>query len=261
MSMIITGVEHGIGTITMNHPGRRNALGCAMIKALIEALEQFRCERVRVVVVRAAPGMRVWCSGFDIEDLPRDGLAPDAVLDPDPLRPLIRQLTGMPMPVIGLIQGGVFGGGCELALACDLLIAEAEATFALTPGRLGVPYPIAGLDLLLNRLTATVLKEMAFSARPVTAARALALGFINHVVPAAEIEAFTLALAQDIAANAPLSLSVIKRTVAALTVPAPLSDDAAAEIHALARMAWSSRDFAEGVTAFQQRRPPQFTGE
>lgn len=109
-----------------------------------------------------------------------------------------------------MIEGGVWGGACEVAFACDLIIAAPSASFAVTPARLGVPYNVSGMLTFLNACSLRIVKEMAFTAKPISAERAQKLGIINYMIPVERLESFTYELARDIAENAPLSISVMK---------------------------------------------------
>jgi methylmalonyl-CoA decarboxylase len=145
--------------------------------------------------------------------------------------------------------------------ACDLIIAAPGATFAITPARLGVPYNIAGMLTFLNGSNMRIAKEMAFTAKPVSAERAERLGMINHVVPPGEIEAFCRTMANDIAANAPLSISVMKEQLRILAGAHPMSPQGFERIQGLRRLVYDSRDYVEGIQAFKEKRKPKFTGE
>ena len=109
-----------------------------------------------------------------------------------------------------MIEGTVWGGACELVITCDLVVATPEATFALTPAKLGVPYNTAGIQNMLNSINTRLLKEMLFTARPITSEQALYAGMINHVVPAADIENFTRQLATHVAAMSPMCVALLK---------------------------------------------------
>src|SRR5215212_4200664 len=208
MSYTTSEVTEFIGTITLDHERRRNALSHALVEEVIAALRSFSEAEVRVVILRAKPGAKVFSAGHDIDELPesrRDPLGWD-----DPLRRLVREIEGYPGPVIAMVEGSVWGGATETVLACDLVVAAEGATFAVTPARLGVPYNVGGMLTFLNAAPLRLVKEMVFTARPVDAARAERHGMVNHVVPAAELGAFTTDIARAIAGNAPLSVAVMK---------------------------------------------------
>ena len=188
MGYVQTSVDGFVGMVCLDHFAKRNALSSGLCDAIIEALNSFAAAKMRVALLRAKPGVRIWSAGHDVDELPdgrRDPLGWD-----DPLRRLIRAIESFPAPVIAMLEGAVWGGGCEVALACDIAIAAPNVTFALTPARLGVPYNISGMLTFLNSASLRLIKEMAFTAKPVSAERALAAGLVNHVVAADELEIF-----------------------------------------------------------------------
>ena len=258
MPLILTEQRDHIGFITLDHPEKRNALSETLVEDFIAALLTLRQQQVRAVILRARPGEKVWSAGHDVNELPesqRDPLGWD-----DPLRQLVRGIQAFPAPIVAMIEGTVWGGGCEMALACDLIVATPATTFALTPAKIGVPYNISGMVNFLNAANLHVMKEMAFTAQPLGAERAERLGMVNHVVPAAELESFTLALARQIARNAPLSVAVMKEQLRILSSARPMSPEGFERVQGLRRVVYDSEDYQEGIRAFKEKRKPDFKG-
>ena len=258
MALVLTEIRDAVGIITLNHPGKRNALAKALVDDIIATMQDFEARKLRVVILRAETGAKVWSAGHDVGELPesrRDPLGWD-----DPLRYLIRGIEEFPSPVIAMVEGGVWGGACETVFACDLIVAAPGATFAATPAKLGVPYNVSGMLTFLNASSMRIAKEMAFTARPISAARAERLGMINYVVPADELERFTVALAEDIAANAPLSIAVMKEQLRILAGAHPMTPQGFERIQGLRRLVYDSADYQEGIRAFKEKRKPKFRG-
>ena len=256
---VLISSQAGIATITLQDPRRRNALSSKLIEDVLAGLDRFECDRSRVVVLRAAPGTSVWSAGHDVRELRKPGGT--RFRWSDPLRVLIRRIEEFRAPVTGLIEGSVRGGACEVALACDLLIATPDATFALTPARLGVPYNAAGLLTFMNRIPLAILKEMAFGGEPIDAWRAAEVGIVNHVVPAQEVEGYVPTLARRISRNAPLAVSVMKEQLRLLKSAHSLTPEMFERLQGLRRTVYDSRDYQEGIRAFLEKRVPEFTGE
>lgn len=259
MPFVLTDVQESIGTITLNHPEKRNALSEALVGEIIAALSQFKSQKVRVAILCAQPGSKVWSAGHDVSELPesrRDPLGWD-----DPLRNLIREIELFAAPVIAMIEGGVWGGASETVFACDLIVAAPSATFAVTPAKLGVPYNVSGMLTFLNAASIRIVKEMTFTAKPISAERAERLGVINYVVPNGELEAFTYGLAREITCLAPLSIAVMKEQLRILAGAYPMSPQGFERIQGLRRIVYDSGDYQEGIRAFKEKRKPVFTGE
>ena len=121
MSLVTTQIDSSIGTLTLNHPRKHNALSGQLVGDLIAGFEALQQADVRVVVLRALPGARVWSAGHDVNELPESGRDPLGF--DDPLRQLVRTIENLPCPVIAMVEGGVWGGACEVVLACDIVVA------------------------------------------------------------------------------------------------------------------------------------------
>lgn len=259
MPLVKKHVADHIATLTLDHDEKRNALSKELIAAILEAFEEFERQRARVVILRANPGARVWSAGHDVRELPNPGR--DPLSYQDPLEQVIRAIRASPAPVVGLIEGGVWGGGCELALCCDMLIGTPTATFAITPAKLGVPYNVSGVLRVMSAVGAMLAREMFFTARPLEAERALQVGILNHLLPPDEIEAYTRDLARAIARNSPLAIAVIKEQLRMLSNAAPLHPETFERLQGLRRRVYDSDDYREGIASFLEKRPPHFKGE
>ncbi len=258
MPLILTETRDAIGTIVMNHAQKRNALSDALIEEITLALDRFREDNIRAAVLRAPAGVKVWSAGHDVSELPDRGR--DPLGWSDSLRVLVRAIQEFPAPVIALIEGGVWGGGCEVAIACDVLVATPDATFAITPAKLGVPYNLGGVLTLMNMIPLPVLKEMLFTAQPSPTAQTLNLGIINYIKPAEEIEAFVYDLAAHMVVNSPLSIAVMKEELRLLSGAHAITPDLFERMQGLRRVVYDSHDYQEGLNAFREKRKPRFDG-
>ncbi len=258
MGLVQASVTGGVGTVTLNDPPKRNALSAALIRDLLQALGDTSSGGARVIVVRAASGARVWSAGHDVNELPRNGR--DPLTYDDPLRQVVRTIKELPVPVVAMIEGGVWGGACELVMSCDLVIAGEAATFAVTPAKLGVPYDVAGALNFMQAVPLQVIKELLFTARPIGARRALEVGMVNHVVPGDRLEATTSDLAEDVARNSPLVVRLLKEASRLLSGATSLTPEAFQRIQALRRRIYDSADYQEGIRAFFEKRAPRFQG-
>jgi methylmalonyl-CoA decarboxylase len=146
-------------------------------------LEDFRDKGIRVVILRAPSGTKTWSAGHNVGELPKHKHARDPLTYNDPLRVVVRKIQEYPAPVLAMIEGGVWGGACELAMACDMVIVAENATFGMTPAKLGVPYNLGGIQNMLGSVPLVFVKEMLFRAAPISARRAYEVG-IAKLCPA-----------------------------------------------------------------------------
>jgi methylmalonyl-CoA decarboxylase len=237
---LVTTVNDGIGVITLKH-GEVNPLSKQLIEDICSCLEHMKSLAVRVVILRAQKGVKVFCAGHDVKELPTNGR--DPLTYSDPLRHLVRVIE------------------CEMVMSCDLIIATTESTFAFTPAKLGVPYNLSGMLNLMKVADIHFIKEMLFTAQPVGAERLAACGVINHVVPREQLESFTMELARQITETSPLVHRILKEELRVLAGAHPLNPEAYERIQSLRREVYDSSDYQEGIKAFLEKRKPVFQGK
>ena len=254
-----TSVTNQIGVITLNDPKTLNSLSSDLIKELLSTLEDFRHKGVRIVILRAQRGVKTWSAGHNVSELPKH--ARDPLTYNDPLRVVIRKVQEYPAPVLAMIEGGVWGGACELVMACDMVIAAENATFAFTPARLGVPYNIGGIQNLLGSVPLVVVKEMLFRAKPINAQRAYEVGIANYVVPVEQLETKIFELAEDIIGNSSLVIALLKEEIHVLTQAQPITTEIFERIQGVRRIIYDSDDYQEGIRSFFEKRKPVFQGK
>jgi enoyl-CoA hydratase/carnithine racemase len=242
----------GVVRLTISNPAKRNALDRPILEGLAATLPGLDA---RCIVLTGAGG--VFSAGYDIGDLSPERLAEEAAeLLTHPFEAALAALDAVEVPLVAALGGHAFGGGLELALACDLRVCAAGAKLGMPPARLGVVYSHTGLRRFVDAIGAARTRELFLTARPVDAGEALAWGLVNEVVD--DAAARGVELAAEIAALSPLSVRGNKRVLRAL-IP-PLDPALDAELHALRDAAFRSDDFAEGVRAFSEKRPPEWQG-
>jgi len=248
-----------IGVITLNNPKKHNALSTALIDELCAALEEMLLSQVRVVVLRAAAGAKVFSAGHDVQELPTNGR--DPLTYGDPVRRVIRMIELFPAPVIAMVEGSVWGGACELVMSCDIIVAGDDSTFAVTPAKLGMPYNISGVQNFLNTGGMPLCKEMLFTAQPMGVQRLLVQGIVSHAVPRVQLEPLTRRIAEQIANNSPLVISLLKEELRLLSASHNLGPETFERVQALRREVYDSEDYQEGIRAFFEKRAPRFQGK
>ena len=256
--MLDSHLEEAVGIITMNNDARRNVISAAFIDELIRILDAFKAQHVRAVVLRANKGVKVWSAGHDIDELPPPGH--DPLHWSESLPRLVRLIKTFPAPVVAMVEGSVWGGACEMAMACDMIIASKETTFAITPAKLGVPYNVNGLSTFTHAISSHLLSEMLYTAQPVSAERLAAAGAVNHVVPAADLEQLCNDLLRRICENSPRAIAAMKESVRGLISRQDISVSEFERLQEIRHEVYSSDDYAEGLDALRNKRKPNFTG-
>ena len=259
MDLILVKLEKHIGTITLNNLSKRNCICAKLVGELDTAFDSLEKDGARVVILRAQPGTKVWSAGHDINELPIHGKDP---LDyGDSLETVLRRVQAFTVPVIALVEGSVWGGACDLIISCDLIVCSADATFAITPAKLGLPYNPSGLVHFIHTVGPQKAKEMLYTAKPISAGEAFNVRMVNHVMhTGAEAEEKAYQIATSIAENAPLAVKVLKRQFRMLLAGQMLPAEIFEMIQGMRRSVYESADYHEGITAFKEKRRPEFKG-
>lgn len=251
--MLTVRTEAGVVFLTLNRPERRNALSESMLTELGSALTQIASDPAARVVVLGAAGP-VFCSGHDLREMVGRPRA-----DYDALfarcSAVMQQIRHLPQPVIARVQGLATAAGCQLVATCDLAVASADAAFA-TPGvKIGL-FCTTPMVPLVRAIPAKAAMEMLLTGRPVSAERALALGLVNQVVPADQLDTAIAELTSAIVGSSAETLALGKR---AFYDQLSLDEPAAYE-RATCLMSENAllHDAQEGISAFLEKRPPQW---
>jgi enoyl-CoA hydratase/carnithine racemase len=244
--------------LTISNPAKRNALDHAILDAIGVALGDLG--EARALLLTGADGM--FSSGYDIADIPEDVFAEEAErLVAHPFAAAVEALQACEIPTVAALPGHTIGGGLELALACDLRVAADGILLGMPPAKLGLVYSHTGLRRFLDAIGAPRTRELFLTARNIDARTALTWGLVNDVVGAAELEDAALDLAEDLAANAPLSVRGNKRAIRELlAAEGALEPDVERELVELREASFHSDDLREGVRAFGEKRPARWKG-
>jgi enoyl-CoA hydratase/carnithine racemase len=243
-----------VATLTINRPDRLNALTYAMFTRLPGLLAEVAAmDGIRVLVLRGA-GRKAFSAGADISEFETTRSTPEqAAAHDDAVLKAEEALATFPAPTIAAVHGHCYGGGCGLAIACDLRFAATGARFAITPAKLGIVYPLGSTKRLMDLVGPSRAKFILMSGIDIDAARAAEIGLIDEVHD--DVDGAVAELTATLAARSGVTQRSAKLTIARILAGVTADDDTHA---ALREAALASPDYAEGVRAFLERRSPKF---
>jgi enoyl-CoA hydratase/carnithine racemase len=253
----------GVLRLTISNVQKRNALDHPILDAITATLAEHSgpSGAIRCLVLTGAGGM--FSAGYDIGEIPEGEFEEQAErLVAHPFTEAIEALEAFPWPTLAALPGHTIGGGLELALTCDLRIAQAGIKLGMPPAKLGLVYSHTGLRRFIDAIGAARTRELFLLGKYIDASTALGWGLVNHVVPAADLDAVTAELAGELAGNSPLAQLGNKRVIAALLrAEGRLAQDVERELIELRRASFASADMREGMRAFAEKRAPEWRGE
>jgi enoyl-CoA hydratase/carnithine racemase len=254
---VLCEIRDGVATITLNRPGAANALSMELAAAIGHAFSRVRHdESVRAVIVTGAG--KAFCAGADLKER--------LAMTLEETRSFLRSLNGVvdavaafPRPVIAALNGAAFGGGLELALACDFRVAAEGVQLGLVETRLGIIPGAGGTQRLTRLIGLAAAKELILTGRRIDAAAAHRAGIVGEVVPGAELAAAAARLAAELAGAGPLAVTQAKKAIDG-GFDLPMAEALAHERDCY-EVVLESEDRNEGLRAFAEKRPPHFTGK
>ncbi len=249
--------ETGIYLLTVNRPNALNALNSATLKEIGAAADRVARDSQALVLLVTGAGDRAFVAGADISEM-QDFTPAEAEAFSARGSRAFAKLEAVPVPVIALVHGYALGGGCELALACDWIIASERAVFGQPEVNLGVSAGFGGTQRLPRKVGPARAMELLVTGRQVKADEALAIGLVNQVVPASELMGKGIDIARLIASKGPLAVRYTKEAVLR-GADVKLADALALESRQFAACC-TTQDQKEGMKAFLEKRPAKFTG-
>ena len=258
--LVLDRPTEAVARLTLANPEKRNPLDHEVLDALAAALPELAAGIETRCVVITGTG-RAFSAGYDIGAIPDQTFERDAeALVAHPFHAAMEAVSAHPYPVLAAINGHCLGGGLELAVRCDLRVCAAGATLGMPPAKLGLIYGHTGLERFIDVIGVARTRELFLTGRNLSAERAGEIGLVNEVVPDDEVEAASLGLADEIAANAPLSTTGNNRAIETLARFPRLTPDQERELIELRKSCFTSEDFREGIRAFAEKRKPDWKG-
>jgi len=258
--LVLDRPAEAVARIRIDNPGKRNALDHEILDGLAELVPSLdEGITTRCLIITGTDGM--FSSGYDIGDIPDEVFAEEAErLVAHPFSKAIEAVDRFPFPTIAAINGHALGGGLELAMSCDLRLAARGVKLGMPPAKLGLIYSHTGLLKFLDAVGPARTRELFFTGRNVDADRAEQIGLVNEVTEPDKVGEVAVALAAEVAGNAPLSLRGNKEIIGKLVNFGRLSEQEERELIDLRLSSFRSHDFREGVKAFGEKRKPRWEG-
>ncbi len=249
----------GFAVITLNRPGKGNALTATLLESLTGSLGELAAEGVVRCVVLGGAGGR-FSVGMDLSEMASlTGEESQALIGPGgPLRRAIGAVESFPYPVVAMVEGHAAGAACELAVACDLRAGSESSKMGMPPARLGIVYPPEGLERFVRVLGLSTARKLFYTARYYAGPELLTMGMLDFLCPDEGLEAFIEELADHLTSNSPVSMRGHKRILGMLVGPKRLEGEDAVEASRLVSGAMGSSDVVEGIVAFSEKRDPRF---
>jgi enoyl-CoA hydratase/carnithine racemase len=258
--LVLDRPAEAVARLTLSDPEKRNPLDHEVLDALAATLPEL-AEGIETRCVVITGSGRAFSAGYDIGAIPEGSFEQDAeALVAHPFHAAMEAVSAHPDAVVAAINGHCLGGGLELAVRCDLRICAASAKLGMPPAKLGLIYAHTGLERFIDTIGVAGAKELFLTGRNLSAERAGELGLVTEVVADDRVEDATLELANEIAANAPLSVRGNKRAIETLARFERLTPEQERELIELRRSCFASEDFREGVRAFAEKRRPRWQG-
>jgi enoyl-CoA hydratase/carnithine racemase len=259
--LLIDEPADGVLRLTISNPSKRNALDLAILDAIAEAVARAgERDGVGCLLLTGEDGM--FSSGYDLGGIPDDVFETEAErLVAHPFTGALEALDATDLPTVAALPGHTIGGGLELALACDLRVAADGIRLGMPPAKLGLVYSHTGLRRFLDAIGAARTRELFLLGRQIDARTAQRWGLVNEVALPADLDEAALSTAEELAANAPLSVRGNKRVIRELLrAGGDLDPDVERELIELRRACFASEDLREGVRAFGEKRPARWRG-
>jgi enoyl-CoA hydratase/carnithine racemase len=249
-----------VARFTFNNPEKRNPLDHEVLDAIAAELPPLG-EGIETRCVIFTGSGRAFSAGYDIAAIPADSFEEDAeALVAHPFHAAMDAISAHPYPTLAALNGHCLGGGLELAVRCDLRVCAESAKVGMPPAKLGLIYGHTGLERFIDVIGVAHTRELFLTGRTLDAARAERIGLVNEVATNDGLEQAALALAGEIAVNAPISMTGNKRAIETLARFPRLTEEQVEELVELRRSSFASDDLREGITAFSEKRKPRWKG-